>query len=349
MILIRAVQKKDAKDLLSLAQTPGMFNLPTTREGMMERIELAQKSFKSSGQELTKTKYVFVAEDLAKREVVATSMIAGQHGTEQSPHYYFKVGTEKHFSPAIQTGFIHGTLFLKAQTDGPSELGALLVNEKYRNHPARVGRQIFFARFLYLHLHRARFKSELLAELLPPLNKKGHSPLWEAIGRRFTNLDYWEADALSAKNKEFIFDLFPSGKIYTTFLSADARNAIGKVGVNTEPVLHLLKRIGFQYQNEIDPFDGGPHLRAKVDDLKILKKVKAVNLGEAKTNKPELVSGLITACNPSEPSKGDFSALSIEGSLEGDTLKVVPGTDLKQVRKILKLGAKELVFFLPYF
>jgi arginine/ornithine N-succinyltransferase beta subunit len=38
---------------------------------------------------------------------------------------------------------------------------------------------------------------------------------------------------------KFIFSLFPSGKIYTTFLAAEARNAIGKVGKETEPVLQL--------------------------------------------------------------------------------------------------------------
>jgi len=29
----------------------------------------------------------------------------------------------------------------------------------------------------------------------------------------------------------------------------------------------MLKKIGFTYSNQVDPFDGGPHLRAKVDDL----------------------------------------------------------------------------------
>ena len=122
------------------------------------------------------------------------------------------------------------------------------MDPQYRNPTPISGRQISFVRFLYLGMNKAKFKRKVLAELLPPLNKKGQSPLWEAIGRRFTNMDYWEADELCQKNKEFIFSLFPSGKIYTTFFPAEARNAIGKVGKETEPVLHMLKKIGFHLQ-----------------------------------------------------------------------------------------------------
>src|SRR6185437_991202 len=141
------------------------------------------------------------------------------------------------------------------------------------NSEAHVGRQISFVRFLFAGLNKDRFKRKIIAELLPPLNKRGQSPLWEAVGRRFTNMDYSEADKLSQKNKEFLFSLFPTGKIYTTFLPAEARNAIGKVGKETEPALHLLKKIGFEYKNQVDPFDGGPHLWANLDDVLPIKKI----------------------------------------------------------------------------
>jgi len=346
--LIREVHRKDLESLMALANTPGMFNLPTTPEGMKERIEVASKSFRGDGRPLDRGKYVFVAEDLETGRVVATSMIVGQHGTEASPHYYFKVGTEKRFSDAIQTGFIHGTLTLKMQTDGPTELGALVASEEYRNHPEKVGRQVFFTRFLFLSQNRDRFKDQIIAELLPPLNKKGHSPLWEAVGRRFTNLDYWEADALSAQNKEFIFDLFPQGKIYTAFLAADARNAIGRVSKATEPVLHLLKRIGFTYQNEIDPFDGGPHLRARVNEIIPLKKIKTLQLKPAakpEAAESEPVSGLVTPAQK----KDEFRALNVSGRIVAGDLVLNPDEDVARIRRLLKLDATESVIFLPYF
>jgi arginine N-succinyltransferase len=348
MFLLREATKKDLDDLIKLANTPGMFNFPSSREAMADRISRSEQSFHGSHPD---PKYVFVAEDLQTRKVVATSMIVRQHGTPESPHYYFKVGTEKRFSSTIQTGFIHGTLTLKSQTDGPSELGALVVSMDYRNHEEKVGRQIFFARFLYLIQNRSRFRNQLIAELLPPLNKKGHSPLWEAVGRRFTNLDYWEADSLSAQNKEFIPNLFPQGKIYTAFLPADARNAIGKVAPSTEPVLHLLKRIGFEYQNEIDPFDGGPHLRADVNQVIPVKKTMKVVLRAGKKTEGNAVTGLIAPVK-----SGDrFRALEISG-ITGSTSK---GTvevwidpvqmDLKTIQRALKAKADEVYDFSPYF
>ena len=337
----------DIDALMSLANTPGMFNFPTTPEGMRERIQISMRAFSGAEKQISKNKYVFVAEDLSHGRVIATSMIAGQHGTEASPHYFFKVGTEKRCSEDIQTGFIHGTLTLHSQTDGPSELGALVVSEEYRNHVEKVGRQIFISRFLFLGKHPEKFKEEILAELLPPLNKKGHSPLWEAIGRRFTNLDYWEADSLSAQNKNFIFDLFPQGKIYTTFLPAEARNSIGKVGKQTEPVLHLLKRIGFTYQNEIDPFDGGPHLRAKTADIIPLKKLAKVQF---RVGKPESVTGVeVTGLiTPSKPIEG-FRAVNVTGHLDQNVLILPPHLDLKRVMSLLTLDEGDSVMFLPYF
>jgi arginine N-succinyltransferase len=273
MILLREIQEKDIDALERFSKIPGFINLPNDKELLKEKIQKSITSFRDLGSNKYDGKYLFVAEDLEKRQILGTSMIAGQHGTVESPHFYFEVDSEEKFSETINTGFIHGTLKLKYDTDGPSEVGGLVLDPEHRNSEQRIGRQISFVRFLFLGLNRTRFKRKILAELLPPLNQKGQSPLWEAIGRRFTNMDYWEADQLCQKNKEFIFSLFPSGKIYTTFLPAEARNAIGRVGKETEPVLHMLKKIGFEYKGQVDPFDGGPHLWANVDNLLPIKKI----------------------------------------------------------------------------
>lgn len=347
--LIREIEPKDATDLLALGNTPGMFNFPSNPEQVKKRIQISQRAFRGEEADPASCKYVFVAEDLNQKKVVATSMIVGQHGTEDSPHFYFKIGTEKRYSSAIQTGFIHGTLTLQSQTDGPSELGALVVNSEWRSHPEKVGRQIFLSRFLYLSLHPEKFKDRIIAELLPPLDQDGHSPLWEAIGRRFTNLDYWEADRLSAKNKEFIHDLFPQGKIYTTFLDAEARSAIGKVGKDTEPVLHLLKRIGFLYQNEIDPFDGGPHLWARTNEIKPIQASKRLSLsttGEAtRAEGEDLVSGLLTSVS----AQSGFRAMSATGYVRGGRFEVQDAEGLKGLCDGLALAEGDEVLFMPYY
>ena len=350
MILLREVQERDVDALERLGQVPGMMNLAGDRDVIRERVARAQASFADSIDNKCDAKYIFVAEDLSTGRVVGTSMVAAQHGTVESPHFYFEVGSEEKFSETISTGFIHGTLKLKYDTNGPSELGGLVLDAEARgNTEARIGRQISFVRFLFIGLHKGRFKKKLIAELLPPLNKKGQSPLWEAVGRRFTNMDYWEADQLCQKSKEFIFSLFPSGKIYTTFLPAEARNAIGKVGKDTEPVMHMLKKIGFTYRNQVDPFDGGPHFWAGVDEVLPIRKLSTPVLSDRTQSlsahaQPD--SGLIS--RPS--SAGDaFRALDAQAVLEADGSLTVLRPSLADLRAHLGMEAGQTVAFMPYY
>ncbi|MEI8254872.1 MAG: arginine N-succinyltransferase, partial [Deltaproteobacteria bacterium] len=121
---------------------------------------------------------------------------------------------------------------------------------------------------------------ELLAELLPPLETDGTSHLWEALGRKFTDMTYLEADLLSKRNKEFIKSLFPSENVYASLLPREAQDVIGKVGRETRGVEKMLRRIGFQYCNRIDPFDGGPHFRATTDEILLVKRTRKPKVAE---------------------------------------------------------------------
>ncbi len=347
MILLREIQERDVDALEGFAQIPGFINLTKDKAAIREKIRRSRSSFKEQLDDKLDGKYIFVAEDLSSHKVIGTSLIAARHGTEGSPHFYFQVGSEERFSDTIQTGFIHGTLRLKADTDGPSEIGGLVLDPDQRNSDARVGRQISFVRFLFLALNRNLFKRKILAELMPPLNEEGRSPLWEAIGRRFTNMDYWEADQLCQKDKTFIFSLFPSGKIYTTFLSADARNAIGKVGRDTEPVLHMLKKIGFSYKNQIDPFDGGPHLWANVENIRPVKRVAQLLFADSvgSLSKQRVESGLL--CKAKQIS-GEFRAVAVDVQRNSKRLAIVGGESTK-VMQTLGLTKGAAVAFMPYY
>ena len=346
VILLREIQERDLDALERFAQIPGFINLPNDRDLLRERILKSIASFSDKIKDKTEAKYIFVAEDQDTGQVFGTSMIAAQHGSAESPHFYFQVGSEKKFSETIGTGFIHGTIELKYDTNGPSELGGLVIDPSYRNSDARLGRQISFVRFLFLGLNKSRFKKKLIAELLPPLNKRGQSPLWEAVGRRFTNMDYWEADQLCQKNKEFIFQLFPEGKIYTTFLTAEAKNAIGRVGKETEPVVHMLKKIGFEYPHQVDPFDGGPHLWAEVDQLlpvKNIAKGKLATPGSLQVDTKEQV-GLISL---EQQPQGQFRAVAATTVRHGDQIAITK--DAEKAMTTLGLKTGDSVVFMPYY
>src|SRR5205814_1517778 len=115
------------------------------------------------------------------------------------------------------------------------------------------------------------------------------SLLWEALGRHFTGMSYQEADRLSKTNKEFIRSLFPSEPLYTCLLPREVQALIGVVGPETRGVEKMLRKIGFQHANRIDPFDGGPHFIARTDDITLVRQTRRARVipGEAPTELPD--------------------------------------------------------------
>ncbi len=162
----------------------------------------------------------------------------------------------------------------------------------YRAAPERLGSLISYVRFLFMASHRDLFQDEVVAELLPPLEVDGTSHLWEALGRKFIDMSYAEADLLSKKNKEFIKGLFPDGVVYATLLPKEAQDVIGKVGAQTRGVEKMLRRIGFRYADRVDPFDGGPHFFAQMTDIEPVRDTRRaeVVVGEPGTSKRALVA-----------------------------------------------------------
>jgi arginine N-succinyltransferase len=61
---------------------------------------------------------------------------------------------------------------------------------------------------------------------------------------------------------------------------ARTQKLIGEVGEETKGVQRMLSRIGFRYVNHIDPFDGGPHYEADVDDISLVRRFRSARLGK---------------------------------------------------------------------
>ncbi|MBI3295106.1 MAG: arginine N-succinyltransferase [Deltaproteobacteria bacterium] len=271
---IRSAREDDLEALLRLSELVYFINLPSDREILKEKILKSVASFNGMLEDKFEREYILVLENAEDHSLVGTSMIIARHGSPTVPHMFFELKEIHKYSETIHTGFIHKVLRLRYDHDGPTEIGALVLHPDYRGNAQKLGRQLSFARFLFIKMRRRWFKDRILSELMPPLTENGESILWEAVGRRFTNLSYTEADLLSRKNKEFVTTLFPKGDIYTCLLPGEVRDAIGKVGKETEPVKHMLERIGFQWKEHIDPFDGGPHYWAETDKISLISASK---------------------------------------------------------------------------
>ena len=291
--IIRSVEEEDIDSLYELSKNVYFINLPEDREVLREKITLSMNSFKGELEDKFKREYIFVMEDEKSGNIVGTSMILGRHGSPDCPHMYFELSEIQKYSETIHAGFIHKVLRLKFDTDGPTEIGGLVIHPSYRGAKGKLGKQLSFSRFLFMKIRRRWFKDRILSELMPPLTENGESILWESLGRKFTNLSYQEADVLSRKNKEFVTSLFPKGEIYTVMLPGEARDAIGKVGTATEPVKHMLEKLGFRWKAHIDPFDGGPHYWADTDKITIMQESRRFSIAKEVLKKKTKTLGLV--------------------------------------------------------
>ncbi|MCW5833945.1 MAG: arginine N-succinyltransferase [Labilithrix sp.] len=273
---IRGAVEADEEQILAIARHLNTVNLPDQREGVQQILALSQKSFTGAIQDPTRRQYVFVLVDRTKDLIIGTSMIFGQLGRKDAPYIYLDVIDEERYSATLDKHFKHTTLSIGYSYNGPTEIGGLVLHPDYRRVPERLGTFLSYVRFLYLKMHRDWFRDEVLAELLPPLERDGTSHLWDALGRHFTDLTYAEADKLSRMNKEFIRGLFPEGTIYASLLPRQAQDVIGKVGSQTRGVEKLLRRIGFRYAERVDPFDGGPHFTALTDEITLVAQTRSL-------------------------------------------------------------------------
>jgi arginine N-succinyltransferase len=337
---IRGAVSADGDQLLLVAHHLNTVNLPADRDEIRGILELSQKSFSRAIKDPRRREYVFVVVDRAAQRIVGTSMIIGQLGHRDAPYVYVDVSEEERYSATLDRHFRHVVLKIGYSYAGPTEIGGLIVSPEYRKKPERLGLLISCVRFLYIAMHRDWFREELLAELLPPLEPDGTSHLWNAVGRKFTEMTYAEADRLSKKNKEFVKGLFPEGPIYASLLPENAQSVIGKVGAQTRGVEKMLRRVGFHYAWRVDPFDGGPHFTAATDDVTLVRASHAATIARRLEPGHHVKTRALVAIERSEPPffeaiaapwqrEGEGAAIGLEeaeslGVEEGDTVWILP-------------------------
>ena len=263
--------------MLAVAEHLDTVNLPADRGHIEKILERSERSF-AQAIPIVDREFLFVLEDLTKQRIIGTSMVYAQHGSKRAPHIFYRVENDERYSVTLDKHFIHPTLRIGYNYSGPTEIGGLILLPEYRRNSEALGKTLSYVRFLFIRMHRPWFRNEVLSELLPPLEPDGTSRLWEALGRKFTGLPYQEADLLSKDNKEFIHALFPDDPIHTELLPDDVRAIIGQVGPDTKAVEGMLRRIGFEYAEQIDPFDGGPHFVAKTDEIALVREAREVEV-----------------------------------------------------------------------
>lgn len=322
MFLIRQVSPEDASTLLKLAKMVHFINLPADPEIIRTKIARSRKSFAGEADDRERM-FMFVLVDPQTDAVIGTSSIICCLSWPGWPHTYMQVRRREHCSRDLQGGQVHVTLQLGTDESGPTEIGGLVLGPSYRGHDEKLGALLSLVRFHFVGRQRESFADRILAEMMGPLNESSVSEFWEGFGRRFINLSFQEADLFCQRSKEFITSLFPKEEIYVSLLSAGARNAIGRVGIETEPALRLLERVGFHENGHIDPFDAGPYLEAKTDDIGLVKQTKTATLSAGNARGDFGQYGLVSVHRGA-----DFRAVRTAFAASGGTLSI-PGDALE--------------------
>lgn len=339
MLILRPVAERDLDDVVALAAQLDSMNLPSDRGFLAQRIHDSIRSFAGGTSRRAEAVYVFVLEDTLTHRCVGTSTILAKHGTESSPHYWLELSTEERGCTQLGRRFAHDKLRLRASTDGPTEIGGLILDPAYRRHPEKCGKALSTVRFAYIASRPDAFEREVIAEMLSPFDAPGCNRLWDAFGARFTGLSFREADRLSASNKTFIADLFPREPVYATLFPPEVREVIGRANESAVAAVRILEKIGFRYLKQVDPFDGGPYYGCARDAIASVRERRDLVLPQLPDDEPRAMR---------EP----LALLSAEGSF-GFRATVVPIDDddfpvvSKECREALGVAAGDRVAVTP--
>lgn len=334
MLVIRQVQASDVDDLLMLAKKAGkgMTSLPPSAEAISKKIQLSQESFSRS--EASVDDFYFMAlEDTAHKRVVGTASVYARTGSRQA-FYAYRVMPVTHYSHSLAKQVRSELLHLTNDYTDCSEVGSLFIDPAYRGN----GRWLAASRYLLMAQFPERFADYVIAELRGIIDEHGRSPFWEAIGRNFFEMEYEEADTLCGTgSNQFITELMPKHPIYTCLLPDAARQAIGTANSASQRAMEFLQAEGYQYENVIDVFDGGPIMRAQISHI---RSVRNSRTGEAKVSPEQPLDKVMliattslknfrvvasAAANDRSEARINLSQASLDAlhAGEGETLRVI--------------------------
>jgi arginine N-succinyltransferase len=115
-----------------------------------------------------------------------------------------------------------------------------------------------------------RFGDRFFVPLAGVTDEGGQSPFWDALGRKFFKMDFLDAERTigGARNRTLIVELMPHYPVYVPLLPGPAQAVMGQIHPSGELAFDLLTEEGFEADEYIDIFDGGPILQAHKHGLR---------------------------------------------------------------------------------
>jgi arginine N-succinyltransferase len=269
MYVVRPVDLKDIPALEALAalSMPGVHTLPRTREKIAASVERSIASFAAQVDIPSEEAYQFVLESVEDQSIAGTAAIfasAGSNGT----YFSFRNDVIQQVSRDLNISHSVHALTLCSELTACSQLSGFYVRniEQAGAEAALLSR----ARLLFAVLAPHRFSDRFFVPLAGITDQSGQSPFWDALGRKFFQMDFLDAERTigGARNRTLIVELMPHYPVYVPLLPGDAQAAMGQIHPSGEPAFNMLTEEGFEADDYIDIFDGGPILQAHKNALR---------------------------------------------------------------------------------
>ncbi len=345
--LLRPARTEDlpALEHFAAASAFGITTLPPDRALLAERLRRSAAAFAGADAATGEEIYLFVVEDLVRGEPVGTSGIAASAGFRER-FYSYRNEYVVHASPTLGASNRTHTLHLCHDLTGVTLLTSFYIEPDYAATPAPQllsrGRLLFVAQFA------DRFSDRIAAESPGLADDSGRCPFWDAVGRRFFDMDYPSVERLAVgRSKSFIAELMPHSPIYVPLLPEEAQSllpeeaqwAIGQLHPVGELPFSILADEGFDPDTYVDIFDGGPTAHARVALLRTVAASREVRVADtaaaasparrgwqlaASTRRDAFRATLLPASARARPVSLTPAAAIALGVYAGETLRVAP-------------------------
>ena len=317
----------DALFALAVAGGSGLTNLPPERDVLAAKLAASERAVGADPSEVDGAAIMLMVED-GQGQVAGTSCIFPRVGADW-PFYSYRLTRQANRSLAVGRLKSQTLLNLANDFEGETEVGGLFIDPARRG--AAFGALAARARYLFIAAHRARFGRRVMAELRGWQDASGKSPVWEAIGRHFYDMDFHDADRTGAVGgNQFIADLGPRYPIYVSLLPPEAQAALGRPHDDGRPAFEMLLAEGFAAGDYVDIFDGGPTVVADIDAVKTVREARHIEItaiGEG--GSPALTAA--GSCETFRVARGYVTADGIVAPALAAALGVGPGDTVLSV------------------
>ena len=320
--LVRMARASDVEELFRLASVggDGLTNLPPDRTALTAKLVASENALISPKAREEGAAIILIVE--LEGKVVGTSCVFPRVGADW-PFYSYRLTRQVSRSLAVEKRKAQTLLNLVNDFDGECEVGGLFVDPECRGHA--VGKLAARARYMFIAAHREWFGSKVIAELRGYQDENGKSPVWEAIGRHFYEMEFSEADRTGAlTGNQFIADLGPRYPLYVSMLPDSAKAVLGRPHNDGRPAHQMLLSEGFVDGEYVDIFDGGPTLFAEIDNVRSIREYAAnqlTKLADDSAGVPSLV-----ACGSGQDFKVSRGLVGARGELNPELAQLL---DLK--------------------